>query len=158
MSLDSKKFRRILAFAIDAAIVLAVCFVMYKITGKPDFYAVRQQMDLSYESQEAARMAYYYFNISWLIVIGIVFVYETITQTIFDASLGKRLMGLKIVPQNEKGKLPFKLVLIIRTLVKCISLYFLSGVPYALLGLRVLTNSKAQSGFDLICKTKTSVS
>ena len=37
--------RRFLAFLIDAAIVIALSFVVYRFTGRPDFFAVQAAMD-----------------------------------------------------------------------------------------------------------------
>ena len=39
------RVRRFLAFLIDAAIVIALSFAVYRFTGRPDFFAVQAAMD-----------------------------------------------------------------------------------------------------------------
>ena len=152
--------KRFAAFLADLAIVISIWCIAYQLTGKPDFFAVKAAMDTAYalpveEQQAAMNQVFAYFDVAFQQGLLIWFAYEALTTVIFQgATLGKLLMGLRIVPMNPNRNRALHIVLlIVRSGLKMLTLYLLQGFPFIICALTVLTTSN-RSGFDMFVKTQ----
>jgi len=153
--------RRFLAFLIDAAIVIAVSFVIYRFAGQPDFFAVKAAMDAAEaangQDQALTAAVFTEFNRAFRVLLLIGFGYEALTQLITNGStVGKLLMGLQTVPQDpERTRRLHGLLLCARSALKMLSLYLFQGIPFLICCLTIFTNGECRSGFDSAIKSKT---
>lgn len=154
----SKRFE---AFVIDVVVILTIVYIVFRLTGIPDFPAVRQGMEAAKagsggpNAQELANRVFKLFNSAYSICLVIWFVYEAITQLIFKgATIGKLIMGLRIVPVNaNRGRIVHSLLLIVRSAIKCLFLYLFQGFPFFIACLTVFANAEGRSGFDMFVRT-----
>lgn len=153
--------RRFIAFLIDVAVVIAISFLLYKCTGQPDIFAVRDAMDAmdAAGGQDAALTEAFAsaFNKAYGLIILIALCYEIILQLATNGStVGKLVMGLQIVPINPSRGRPLQYVLLcVRSLVKIASLYLFQGIPFIICCVTIFTNSECRTGFDMVVKCKT---
>lgn len=153
--------RRFIAFLIDAAVIVAISFILYKFTGNPDFFAVRDAMEAMEAAggQDAALTAAFVsaFNKAYGLIILIALCYEIILQLATNGStVGKLIVGLRIVPLNPaRGRLLQYVLLCVRSVVKIASLYLFQGIPFIICALTIFTNSECRTGFDMAVKCKT---
>ena len=153
--------RRFIAFLIDAAVIIAISFLLYKFAGQPDFFAVRDAMDAMEAAggQDAALTAAFVsaFNRAYGLIILIALCYEIVLQLATNGStVGKLVMGLKIVPINPARGRPLQyLLLCVRSLIKIASLYLFQGIPFIICCLTIFTNGECRTGFDMAVKCKT---
>ena len=151
--------RRFLAFCADLLFVLALCLLVYRLTGQPDFFAVRAAMDAAQAAggQAAALTAVFsQFDRAFRLLLLIAFGYEAASQTVTGGStLGKLLLGLRLVPMDPaRGRLLQLLLLWVRSGLKLLSLYLLQGFPFLLCCLTALTNGECRTGFDMAVKVR----
>jgi len=91
----------------------------------------------------------------WITFLGIGAVYEALLLILFRGTVGKLLFGFRVVSNNEdRNVILSKLMLVVRAVVKALSLYLVSGIPFVFLCLTTFGNANAQSGFDLFSGTK----
>lgn len=152
--------RRFLAFLVDAAVVLALAMLVYRLTGEPDFFYVKEAMDTAQaaggQDMELTQEVFRSFDHAYGILLLIWFFYEAVAQILLKgATLGKRLLGLRIRPQNpERNALLQVLLLCVRSGLKMLSLYFFQGFPFLICNLTIFTNCECRSGFDMAVKTR----
>ena len=150
--------RRFLAFCADLLFVLALCLLVYRLTGQPDFFAVRAAMDAAQAAggQDAELTAFSQFDRAFRLLLLIAFGYEAAAQTVTGGStLGKLLLGLRLVPMDPaRGRLLQLLLLWVRSGLKLLSLYLLQGFPFLLCCLTAFTNGECRTGFDMAVKVR----
>jgi uncharacterized RDD family membrane protein YckC len=155
------RLRRFAAFIIDALVILIILFIVYKITGKPDFSSVKGAMDAAKEgsngpnSQILVTKMFQLFNTAYWQSLLIGFIYEVIAQLIFKgATLGKLAMKLRIMPINsKKGWFSRNLLMVARSTVKYFSLYIFQGFPFLIEVLTIFANKESRAGYDIFAKT-----
>lgn len=154
--------RRFASFLIDAVIVLCILFCIYRITGRPDFPAVKAAMEAANagaagpDNQKLADVMFELFNTAYFQSLGIWFIYEVLTQLIFyGATPGKLIMKMRVVPMDPKRNPAIHhLLLIARSAMKFFSLYIFQGFPFIISSLTIFANKEARSGFDIFVKTR----
>lgn len=153
--------KRLLAFLIDAAIVTALSFIVYRFTGRPNFFAVQAAMDAAEaaggQDQALTAAVFTQFNSAYSVLLLIAFCYEAVTQLVTNGSTaGKLLTGLRTVPQNPaRGRLLHSLLLCARSGLKMLSLYLFQGFPFIICCLTIFTNGECRTGFDMAVKSVT---
>ena len=153
--------RRLLAFLIDAALVIALSFPVYRFTGQPDFFAVQAAMDAAEaaggQDQALTAAVFTQFNSAYSVLLLIGFCYEALTQLVTGGStLGKLAMGLRTAPQNPaRGRTLHSVLLCARSAVKMLSLYLFQGFPFLICCLTIFTNGECRTGFDMAVKSVT---
>ncbi len=153
--------RRFLAFLLDACVVAALSFLLYRFTGQPDFFAVRDAMDAmdAAGGQDAALTAAFVsaFNKAYGLLMLLALCYEILLQLVTNGStVGKLVMGLQVVPVNSSRGRPLQyLLLCVRSTVKLASLYLFQGIPFIICCLTIFTNSECRTGFDMAVKCRT---
>ena len=152
--------RRFLAFLIDAAAVLLLAFLVYRLTGEPDFFYVKETMDTAQaaggQDAELTAAVFDSFNHAYGILLLLWFAYEAVTQTALRGStLGKLLMGLRLSSQKPgRSALMQAVLMAVRSALKMLSLYFFQGFPFLICCLTIFTNKECRSGFDMAVKTR----
>ncbi|MDD2971156.1 MAG: RDD family protein [Lachnospiraceae bacterium] len=153
--------KRFVAFLIDSAIVLVLVFIIYNLTGKPDFFKVQSVMKEAElaggQDQELTRAVFTEFNHAFALTLLIAFLYEVCTQLLLSgATIGKRIFGLQTVPKNEnRNPLVHRVLLCVRSAVKMLSIYLFQGFPFVICCLTIFTNGECRTGFDTCIKSVT---
>ena len=153
--------RRLLAFLIDMMVVLVLVFLVYSFTGEPDYFRVQAAMDAAQaaggQDEELTSRMLWEFNHAYGMTLTIAFVYETVMLILTGGStLGKLLLGLRILPQNPgRGGILNRLLLCLRSGLKMLSLYVLQGFPFLICSLSIFANRECRTGFDMAVKTNT---
>lgn len=148
---------RIIATVIDFFVVTLLCMYAYMMFGEPNWEGYMAMGDsvvglVAKDPLVVERMALYQRCFIITLIIG--GTYEALMLVLFKGSLGKLIMGLRVESLNpERNFLLSKLMLILRALLKIISIYLVSAIPFLLMSLSVFGNSKGQSGFDLFVRT-----
>lgn len=153
--------RRFTAFLIDVAVVLAIIFLVFSITGKPDFPSVKAAMDAAGEetsgpnAQALGNIMFSLFNEAYFQSLIIWFIYEVFTQFILSgATIGKRVMGLRIFSINpNRNWIVQNLILITRSTIKLAFLYIFQGFPFFIAVLTIFANNQCRAGYDIFVKT-----
>jgi uncharacterized RDD family membrane protein YckC len=152
--------KRFFAFCIDFAIVLSLLFIVYNISGEPDYHSVKKAMDAytatGNKDASLQQEVITTFGRCYAISLLIWFFYETMIQMLCNgATVGKLIMQLRIVSMNPKqNKLIHILLMTLRSGLKILSLYFFQAFPFIICQLTILTNAECRSGFDMAVKTK----
>lgn len=153
--------KRFLAFVIDAFLVLLLAFLMYNVTGQPDFFGVQSMMDAAQaaggKNAELTNAMFSAFNKAYGITLLIAFVYEVLTQLVLGgATIGKKICGLQIIPENKnRSKVMHGLLLCVRSALKMASIYLFQGFPFIICNLTIFTNAQCRTGFDMAIKSVT---
>ncbi|MDR2869878.1 MAG: RDD family protein [Deferribacteraceae bacterium] len=149
---------RIIAFFIDFTIIMLLCKLAFIIFGVPDWgrYLATQSSITGLTVTDPLvieRMRLYQESFIWTLVIGMT--YEALMLLIFQGTIGKLLFGLHVLPMKEDtSSAKAKLALIIRALIKALSLYLLSAIPFLFMCLTTFGNAEKRSGFDVFARTK----
>lgn len=147
--------KRFLAFIIDVFMIFIILNVIYGITGKPDFFAVKEAMDkaqaINNPNSEIVNEIFILFNQAYGQVLLIWFGYEVITLLIFKGStIGKLICGLRLEAQKKSRKTLLQyILLIVRSGLKMLSLYLFQGFPFLICQLTIFTNGYCRSGLDM---------
>lgn len=150
--------RRFMALLVDFVAVALICQLIYTLSGIPDWgrYLNTQDIVRGLPAADPAvleRSALYQQCI--VASLAIALAYEALALVLFNASPGKLLLGFRVVMAKEGGSLPVgKLMLVLRSLIKALSIYLLSAIPFLILCLTVFSNADMRSGFDLFTGTK----
>jgi uncharacterized RDD family membrane protein YckC len=155
------RLKRFAAFIIDVTVVLIILFIVFSITGKPDFPSVRIAMDAAKRgasgpnSQVLVGKMFDLFNTAYWQSLIIGFLYEVLTQLVFrGATLGKLAMGLRIVPMNQNNKwVIHNLLMVARSAIKFFSLYMFQGFPFLIEVLSIFANKQSRAGYDIFART-----
>jgi uncharacterized RDD family membrane protein YckC len=153
--------RRLFAFFIDLAAVLLVTLVVYAFTGTPDYPGVREAMDAVKEAgdglgtQELMDRVFSLFNAAYIETLAIWFIVEVLGQfALKGASLGKFIMGLRILPMNpDRGWVLHHFLLVLRSLLKMVMLYLFQGFPFFRALLSICVTKRGRAGYDVFVKT-----
>lgn len=153
--------RRLLAFFVDFMAVLVLVFLIYSLTGEPDFFRVQAAMDAAQEAggqdAELTSKMLNEFNHAYGMTLLIAFGYEVVLMLLTGgATIGKLLLGLCIRPQNPGRRvLVHRLLLCIRSALKMLSIYLFQGFPFIICCLTIFTNRECRTGFDMAVRTNT---
>jgi len=91
----------------------------------------------------------------WITFLGIGAAYEAIFLILFRGTAGKLMFGFRVESNNEdRNVILCKLLLVLRSVVKALSLYLVSAIPFIFLCLTTFGNAEGRSGFDLFSGTK----
>ena len=150
--------RRFLALLIDFFIVILLCWIAFILFGAPDWgkYLKAQDAVRGLPASdplviERSRQYQQCFVVSLVIAV----VYEAFTLVIFNASPGKLIMRMRVISAKEGGNIVVsKLMLALRSLIKALSIYLLSAIPFILLCVTTFGNIDKRSGFDIFTGTK----
>jgi len=148
---------RIIATIIDFFVVTVICQYALMLFGEPDWpkYMAMQEAVAGLVAKDplvVERMAL--FQRCFIITLGIGGIYEAFMLVLFKGSLGKLVTGLRVENLNpERNFLLGKLMLVLRALIKIVSIYLVSAIPFIFMSLAVFGNDKGQSGFDLFVRT-----
>jgi len=148
---------RIFASIIDYVIIAFICQLAFVFFGTPDLESYRQMQDIvqglardAPEVMERTRL-WNQFMISALIIGGS---YEALMLILFGSTPGKLIFGFKVLHVNMDHNIIIKkLLLLLRAVVKALSIYLLSAVPYILLCITTFGNAEGRSGFDTFSGT-----
>ena len=148
---------RIIATVIDLFVVTLICMYAFMLFGEPNWpaYTAMQEAVVGLGAKDPLvieRMELYQRCFIGTLAIG--GIYEAVMLVLFKGSLGKLIMGLRVENVNpERNFLLGKLMLIIRSLLKIVSIYLVSAIPFVFMSLSVFANTNGQSGFDLTVRT-----
>jgi uncharacterized RDD family membrane protein YckC len=153
--------RRFFAFVLDLAAVLLVVLAVYAITGTPDYPAVKEAMDAVKEAgdgsgtQELMDRVFSLFNSAYIETLLIWLAVEVLGQFVFKgASLGKFVMGMRILPMNpDRSWALHYLLLVVRSVLKLLMLYLFRGFPFFIALLSIFVTKKGRAGYDVFVKT-----
>ena len=151
---------RFFASVIDFFVVTVLCQYATMLFGEPDWpkYMAMQEAVVGLVAKDSLvieRMAL--FQRCFIITLIIAASYEAIMLLIFKGSLGKLILGLRVENLNpERNFWIGKLMLILRALIKAVSIYLISAIPFIFMSLSIFGNNKGQSGFDLFARTTVS--
>ncbi len=137
-------------------VVLVLVFLVYSFTGEPDYFRVQATMYAA-QDEELTSWMFQEFNHAYGMTLTIAFVYEVVMLILTGgATLGKLLLGLRILPQNpgREGILN-RLLLCLRSGLKMLSLYVLQGFPFLICSLCIFANRECRTGFDMAVETNT---
>jgi len=150
--------RRFFALLIDFVIVSFLALLVFSILGKPGWDSYLEMAEVvkglpKSDPLVAERMILY--QECMFTTMAVCLVYESVFLLTTQATIGKMIFGLKIADFQE-GRNPWlsKLFLILRAMIRVVSLYLLSAVPFIFLCLTVYGNADVRSGFDLFTGTR----
>ena len=148
---------RVIATLIDFFIVTVLCMYAMMLFGEPNWpaYIDMQEAVVGLTAKDPLvieRMAL--FQRCFIVTLIIGGVYEALMLVFFKGTLGKLITGLRVENLNpERNFWLGKLMLILRSLIKVVSIYLISAIPFIFMSLSVFGNNKGQSGFDLAVRT-----
>ncbi|PEL05847.1 RDD family protein [Bacillus sp. AFS017336] len=153
--ITSFRLKRIGAFIIDAIIVSIILSIVYRITGLPNFPGVLANMielQKSTASQDVAVKVMALFNEAFLQSLIIYFCYDVVTTLLLRGStIGKKIFRLKLTRMNnKKGKLPYILLVIVRSFFKFLTMFIFQGFPFFLSVISMFANKKSLAVHDRI--------
>lgn len=149
---------RFFALVIDLIIIMLLCQLSFTLFKAPDWgrYLLMQDAVKGLSAAEPLvleRMKIY--QECFLITLAIGACYETLMLAFSGATAGKLLFGLRVVNAKEGRSLYMgKLMLVLRALLKALSIYLLSALPFIFMCLTALGNAEGRSGFDMFAGTK----
>ena len=149
---------RFLAAILDYIIIALLCQIVFIAFGTPDWGAYIASRDevagLPRENELVVERARLY-NECFLISLAIGAGYEVVFLALFDTTPGKQLFGMKLISvKDNRGYLMRRLFYLIRAVIKGVSIYLLSAIPFIVLCLTVFGNEDGRSGFDIFAGTK----
>ena len=150
--------KRFLALLIDIILIVALCYLIFMMFGTPDWVRYMQTQDLVRDLPAAdplvvERMALYQKCFVTSLIVAVV--YEALLMVLFGGSVGKLIFRLRVVSSKEaKNPVLLKLRLALRSIIKALSLYLLSAIPFLFMCLTAFGNAEGRSGFDLFVGTK----
>lgn len=153
--------KRFCAFLIDAVVVFALSYIIFRFTGQPDFFSVQDAMDAAEaaggQDQALTEAVFAEFNRAYGVMLLIAFAYDAAVSVITGgSSIGKLIVRLRITAQNpERSRILHALLLCVRSGLKALSLYVFQGIPFLICALTTLTNSECRSGFDMAIRSVT---
>lgn len=149
---------RFLAEILDFVIIALICQLLFALLGKPDWggYMQMQEAVAGLEKTDPLvieRMRLY--QESFLITLGVLTAYEAVTLIPFGSTIGKLIFRLRVVNFKEgRSNLVFRLMLVLRTVLKALSIYLLSAIPFIFMCLSAFASAEGRSGFDMFTGTK----
>jgi uncharacterized RDD family membrane protein YckC len=154
------RLKRIVAFVIDALIVTFLLSIVYRITGFANFPGVITKMiefqkSLSETaSQNATVEVMALFNEAFLQSLLIWFCYDVLTTILLRGStIGKMIFRLKLTHiHNNKGKLAYGLLVIVRSFFKFFTMFLFQGIPFLISVISIFANPKSLAAHDRIAR------
>jgi uncharacterized RDD family membrane protein YckC len=154
------RLKRIAAFVIDAVIVTFLLSIVYRITGFANFPGVLTKMievktTLSETaSHDATLEVMALFNEAFLQSLLIWFCYDVLATTLLRGStIGKMIFGLKLKHiHNNKGKLTYGLLVIVRSFFKFFTMFLFQGIPFLISVISIFANPKSLAAHDRIAR------
>jgi uncharacterized RDD family membrane protein YckC len=154
------RLKRIVAFVIDAVIVTFLLSMVYRITGFANFPGVLtkmievQKMLSETASQNATVEVMALFNEAFLQSLLIWFCYDVLTTIILRGStIGKMIFRLKLTHiHNNKGKLAYGLLVIVRSFLKFFTMFLFQGIPFLISVLSIFANPKSLAAHDRVAR------
>jgi hypothetical protein len=154
------RLKRIVGFVIDALIVTFLLSIVYRITGFANFPGVITKMiefqkSLSETaSQNATVEVMALFNEAFLQSLLIWFCYDVLTTILLRGStIGKMIFRLKLTHiHNNKGKLAYGLLVIVRSFFKFFTMFLFQGIPFLISVISIFANPKSLAAHDRIAR------
>jgi len=151
-------FYRFLAAVLDFVIIAFLCQLAFMVFGAPDLEAYRQMQNIvqgmardAPEVIERTRL----WNQFLVTALAIGAAYEGLLLMLFGATVGKLVFGFRVmIYKDDRPYIIKKLQLLLRAVVKGLSIYLLSAIPFILLCLTTFGNAEGRSGFDFFAGTK----
>ena len=150
--------KRFLALLVDIIVIVLLCYIIFLLFGAPDWAGYMQMQDTVRDLPASdplvmERMALYQKCLVTTLAVGVV--YEAFMMVFFSGSVGKLTFRLRVVPAKDpKNPLVFKLRLALRSIVKALSIYLLSAIPFIFMCLTSFGSPEGRSGFDVFVGTK----
>ena len=151
--------KRFFALLIDFFVVAFLCQLIFILFGTPDWGHYLRMQDIvrglpATDPLVVERAKLY--EECFITTLGIGVIYESMTLVFFGGSLGKLLLGLRVVSVKSGGNFfTEKLKLVLRSVIKALSIYLLSAIPFIFMCLTAFGNVDGRSGFDIFIGTKT---
>ena len=149
---------RFFALLVDFIIIATLYQLAVVFLGAPD---IMDYMDLQEAVRGLAKDAPLVierariYQQCFVTVLAIGAAYEAVLLVLFDGSLGKLIFGFRVAPVNEERNAVLnKLMLVLRSAVRMLSIYLLTAIPFIILCLSALGNEEGRSGFDLCAGTR----
>lgn len=154
------RLKRIAAFVIDAVIVTILLSIVYRISGYANFPGVLTKMievqkTLSETaSQDATVEVMALFNEAFLQSLLIWFCYDVLTTFLLRGStIGKMIFRLKLIHiHNNKGKIAYVLLVIVRSFFKFFTMFLFQGIPFLISVISIFANSKSLAAHDRVAR------
>ena len=150
--------KRFLALLIDFILVALLCQLLFIVSGTPDWarYLQTQEDVAGLDASDPLvleRVELYQKCFVTTLIVAVV--YEAVLMMVFGGSVGKLIFRLRVVNQKEgKNPVVFRLKLLLRSLIKALSIYLLSAIPFVFMCLTSFGNAEGRSGFDFFVGTK----
>ena len=149
---------RFLALLIDLLVVAFLCQLLFILIGTPDwgrYLAMQDDVKGLDASDPIVLERVELYEKCFITTLGVLIVYEALFMIILGATPGKLIFRLRVV-SNKAGRNMYsvKLRLLIRSLVKALSIYLLSAIPFVFMCLTFFGNAEGRSGFDVFVGTK----
>ena len=149
---------RFFALVIDFIIVALICQLAFNLFGTPDWnhYLRTQEIvrDLPRTDPLVIERTRLYQE-CFIVSLGIAFLYESLMLVFFRGTIGKLVYGFRVINMNENiNFIVGKLLFILRTAIRLLSIYLLASLPFIFLCLTAFSNEESRSGFDMFSGTK----
>ena len=149
---------RFFALVIDILVIVLLSWLMFILFKTPDWSRYWNTQDivqgLTRDDPLVIERARLYQTCS-IISLTIGAAYESLMLVLFRASLGKLIFRQRVVDTNENRSFVLgRLLLVVRTLIKMVSMSLLSMLPFIFMCLTAFGNSERRSGFDMFSGTK----
>ena len=150
--------KRFLALVVDFIVVAFLSLMVFRILNRPgwdSYLAMAETVKGLPKADPLVTQRMILYQECMFTTMAVCLVYEIVFLLTVRATIGKLLFGLRIVDHQE-GRKPLisKLFLVLRAMIRVVSLYLLSAIPFIFLCLSVYGNADIRSGFDLFTGTK----
>lgn len=149
---------RFFAMIIDFVIIALLCQLVFNLVEVPDWGRYLQMQDMvkglpATDPLVLERMKLY--QKCFILTLSIGMAYEALMLVLFGASAGKLLFGLRVVnAKDDRNFYVAKLMFVLRAVLKAVSIYLLSALPFIFMSLTAFGNQDGRSGFDMFAGTK----
>ena len=151
-------WKRFFALLIDFVAIAFLCQLVFILFGMPDWARYMQSQETvaglpATDPLVLERIRLY--QECFIITLGIAAAYEALTLSFFRGSPGKLILGLRVVfVKQGRNFLIDNLLLALRCVIKMLSIYLLSAIPFIFMCLTAFGNIDRRSGFDMFVGTK----
>jgi len=150
--------KRFFALLADFFAIAFLCQFIFVLSGMPDWgqYLQSQETIIGLPATDPLvleRVKLY--QECFLTTLGIAAAYEILTLVLFRGTPGKLILGLRVVSvKQDQSVFKGKLLLALRSVIKMLSIYLLSAIPFIFMCLTAFGNIDRRSGFDIFAGTK----
>jgi len=149
---------RFFAVIIDLLVVILLCWLAFSLFGAPDWGRYMQMQDevrglASNDPLVLERIAVYQNCFITSLAIGAA--YEALALVVFGTTIGKLICGFRVVSAKDgRNTVLTKVLFALRAVIKSLSIYLLSGIPFIFMCLTAFGNAEGRSGFDMFAGSK----